>query len=671
MKSNALKMALVLIMSINSFAQKQELGKVTIDELKEKRNPNDTSAVATILFEKGKVYFDYSQSTGFTLRTDVEAKIKIYKKEGYDWANKAIQIYVGDNNKEGIVFNKAFTYNLVNGAIEKTKLKSDGEFTEKINKLWDVKKVTMPNVKEGSIIEYSYTIVSPYFSNLIDWDFQKSIPVLYSEFKTNIPEYYSYNPHLKGFLTPVVTKNSNNRTLILTYNVRSSAKLTKSFKSETYNETVDFVEDQISYTLSNVPAVKDEAFVNNINNYSSSISHELVSIQMPQQPTKVYSQNWDDVAKTIYDNEDFGDQLNKSNYYENDVNALVSGITDINEKIGIVFNYVKSRMNWNKYYGIYCSDGVKKAYQDKIGNTAEINLMLVSMLRYAGLDANPILVSTRSNGISIYPTRTAFNTIIAGVKNGDALILMDATDKISTPDVLPIRDLNWFGRLIKKNGTSEMINLMPTENSADISGVMLNLDDKGVFSGKIRKQYSKYYALKFREIKNELSNDDYLQKIEKENNFEVSDYELTNEDLNEPVVEKYSVIANSSVDIIGDKMYFSPLLFLASKENPFKQEIREYPVDFSFPLRNKYQINITIPDGYKVENLPKPMAIAMAKNYGSYKFSIANVTPNVIQITAILDVNSPIIPSEDYSFLKEFFKMMIDKENEKIVLKKV
>lgn len=168
---------LLSIISIN--AQDFELGKVSTTELEEKYHPVDTSAAAAILFNKGITRVEYA-STGFSLVTDVETRIKIYKKEGYDWANKAVEHYTGSNVVEKVAFSKAVTYNLVGGKIEKTKLKSDGEFVEKSNKFWSLKKITMPNVKEGSIIEYKYTIRSPYKSSFPEWKFQNSIPVNYS-----------------------------------------------------------------------------------------------------------------------------------------------------------------------------------------------------------------------------------------------------------------------------------------------------------------------------------------------------------------------------------------------------------------------------------------------------------------------------------------------------------
>jgi hypothetical protein len=328
-------------------------------------------------------------------------------------------------------------------------------------------------------------------------------------------------------------------------------------------------------------------------------------------------------------------------------------------------------MNWNKYNSYSCDAGVKKAYLDKTGNSAEINLMLVSMLRFVGLDANPVLVSTRANGIALYPSRIAYNTVIASALVDGKLILLDATSKYSAPNVLPLRDLNWFGRIIRKDETSDMIDLMPNFSSQDLVNMLVSIDTKGQVSGKIREQYLDYDALRFRENYSGVSKETITEKMEKRNSgLEVSEYELNDKDLGEPVVEKYSIKDSNEADVIGDKIYFSPLLQFTTKENPFKQEKREYPVDFSFPSKDKYMFNITIPEGYQVENLPKPIALAMDKGYGNFSMAIAN-TNNQIQITVNLSINTSIIPADDYDTLKEFFKKVIEKENEKIVIKKI
>ena len=150
----AIVLAFVILAPIfSAFSQKNlELGKVTVEELNEKRHPIDTSAVAAVLFQEGRTYFDYSGINGFGLVTEIDTKIKIYKKEGYDKASHVYSYFTGGSPSESVVFSKAITYNLVDGKIQKAKLKSDGEFTEKKSKNWSRKKITLPDVKVVSII---------------------------------------------------------------------------------------------------------------------------------------------------------------------------------------------------------------------------------------------------------------------------------------------------------------------------------------------------------------------------------------------------------------------------------------------------------------------------------------------------------------------------------------
>lgn len=670
MKFNKLIIALFLMVFVlKTNAQEFKLGKVSMAELEEKTHPKDSTAVATILFKKGEVRFEYSQDKGFEMVTVVKTRVKIYKKEGYDWANQAVQYYIGGNSKEGIFFSDAITYNLVGGKIEKTKLKSDGEFDEKINKYWGKKKIAMPNVKEGSIIEYEYTIRTLRISELKEWFFQTSIPVNYSEFTTYIPEYFVYNPNPKGYIFPKVTVDKSQKSIIISSKERSGFYTSKTTFSQ---DKIDYQETKTTYLAKNLPAMKEESFVNNIENYTASVSHELAMTKFPNSLPEMYSTDWETVVKKIYENEDFGTELDKTGYFEEDVITLIKGLTSQEEKIAAIFNFVKTKVKWNDYTGYSCNDGVKKAYKDKTGNVAEINLMLTAMLRFAGINANPVLVSTRSNGIALFPNRTAFNYVIAAVEINDGMILLDATEKYSIPNVLPLRDLNWYGRLIRKDGTSMEVDLMPKAFSKESTNMNLVLGNNGSIDGKIRTQFTNHEALYFRQKHLVTSKDNYLEALEnKNNNIEISDYVRENElELSKPIVENYSFKDSKTVEVINDKIYISPLIFLASKENPFKQEVREYPVDFGYPTENKYNINIEIPEGYVVESLPKVMNIATGENVGAFKYIIAN-EGNKIQISITENINTAIVPADFYDVLKDFFQQMIDKQNEKIVLKKV
>lgn len=664
-----LSLSVILLVAPKTISQEFKLGKVSIAELEQKVHPKDSSAAAAILYKKGVARMQFDQNDGFYILTDVEARIKIYKKEGYDWANHSVWYYNQNNLKERVFFSDAVTYNLVNGKIEKTKLKSDGSFDEVLSKFRGAKKITMPNVKEGSVIEYHYTVRCPSDHIIRDWDFQTSIPVNYSEFKVAYPEYYVFKPRQKGYIFPKITTAKNSKSIIINSKERGDGNVTR---TEFYNDKIDYTETEVTYVAQDFPALKDEDFVNNIDNYTASIQHELSLVQFPNRPIKEFSTDWNSVVKTIYEYEDFGPELNKTGYFEDDLKKFLSGITNQNEKIWAILNYVKGSVKWNGYTGFSCDNGVRKAYKDKTGNIADINLMLTAMLRSEGFTANPVLVSTRSNGIAMFPNRNAFNYVITAVETPEGYILLDATYKYSTPNVLPFRTLNWFGRLIRKNGSSEQIDLMPHKTSNDIVFMSYDIDVEGKITGKTRRQCTDYRAMMSREGFEKLKEEEYLEKLENNNRkIEVSEYSRTNEkELLSPTVESYSFKGGDLSEVIGGKIYVNPMLFFAQEKNPFKQEVREYPVDFGYPFQDKYNITIKIPEGFAVESLPQSVAYNMESNLGSFKFNIL-ATDNVLQLMVVNQINQPIISTEEYEMLKNYYKGVIAKQTEKIVLKRI
>lgn len=667
---NNFQLSLLIFITTLSYSQKYELGEVTIQELQEKVCPSDTSAVAAFYFNIGKTYFTYNSETGFDITTEIITKIKIYKKEGYELANKAVEYYIGGNGNDKVSFSKANTFNLINGKIEKTKLKSDGEFDENLNKYWSRKKITMPNVKEGAIIEYMITVKSPRIYNFPDWVFQKNVPVFYSEYTSIIPEYFTYNTHMRGYFTPIIEKNSKSRTVDYSFykqnltgqNVRLDERI---------NSNMEFQENSVKYIIKDIPALKNEGYVNNIDNYRAILSHELTATRNQSGQTKIYSKDWDNVVKEIYDDPDFGEELNKTSYFEKDIDQILTGITQNGDRMNAIFNYVKSIMNWNEYYGYSCDIGVKKAYQERKGNAAEINLMLTAILRYAGFNANPVLLSTRENGIAFFPTITGYNYVICGLEAENQVILMDATSKYSSPNIIPMRDLNWFGRIIRKNGSSAEIDLMPKNQSKEVINIMASIDKDANVSGKIRDQYYDYNAYLFRSRYNGKTKESAIERIEKQyDGIEVEEYDVqNNENLSLPIIESYSFSHSNLVEVIADKMYFSPLLLFQITENPFKQDKREYPVDFGFPQQDRYVVSINIPDGYTVETLPQSAAIALPEDKASFKYNVSS-NGNQIQLMYTLDIKEAIISPDFYESLKNFYKELVIKHTDKIVLRK-
>ncbi|MDP5197950.1 DUF3857 domain-containing protein [Flavobacterium sp. DG2-3] len=643
-------------------AQKYELGKVTISELNEKVHPKDSSAPAAILFKKGRTYFGYNKDVGFYANHVCEVKIKIYKKEGLSWADQRVRFYIGYEklNEDRLEFSDAVTYNLENGNIVKTKLNNQGEFKTKINKYWKEKTITLPNVKVGSIIEYKYVLKSENLIKFPDFDIQFDIPVDYFYYKTQIPEFFIYKPILIGEI-PLTTES----------------KFTSASQSfdNAYSQTSSFSYKQIEtfYEGKDVPALKEEPYINNLENYRGSIQQELERVRMPDQPVKDYSLTWEGVAQTIFKDESFGKQLNEASLFTDDLNKLLTNVEDKNERLNLIFTYVKNRMNWNEINSCHTEKGVVKAYKDQTGNVAEINFILINMLRAAGIEANPVLVSTIQNGLPVYPTRTGFNYVIVAADIDGKRILLDATHKLTSPNILPLNVLNWKGRLVKKDGSSQEIELDPASQSKEIYTLMVKVDPDGKMNGQARVQRTDYDAYSFREENNAKTEDSYLEKFEnKLGGLTISNYKIENQksNLDQSVIETFTFASDSRSDIIGGKIFVNPLLFFTQTKNPFNQENRVMPVYFGYKNLERFTFNVEIPQGYTVESMPKPVKISSEDKKMSFILNFS-VSENKIQIISQKEINNSIFAAEDYGMIKEFFQKMIVSQNEKIVLKKI
>ena len=664
--------ALVFLISFTTYGQNFKFGKVSKEELAEKVHPLDSSANAAILYKKENVRFDYRQGQGFVQIRSIHQRIKIYNKEGFNWATKKVKIYngssSGDEQLNGL---KAYTYNLVDGKIEDDKLKKDGIFKEELNKYWNVETFTMPNINEGCIIEYKFEIESQ-FSQIDDIEIQSRIPVNRLEVSIKTPEYFIYNKMLNpmaAYIPKIVeAKASRNESLT---NRSTSQTFTGVRKTTSSVSQLTMMENVININENSIPALKDEPFVNNLANYQAKLVLELTGTRFPNEAFNNLSTSWDVVTKTIYESNNFGDQLDKSGYYDDDLNALLEGVSNEVQKTNLIFNFVKSKVKWNNYFGITSDVGVRKAYKEGVGNVADMNLMLVSMLRSAGVQANPVLVSTKNNGIPLFPTRQGFDYVICMIESEGFNVLLDATENYSTFNVLPTRVLNWQGRIIRENGSSVWINLSPSVLSKDMTSLNVKINPDFSVQGKVRQQKTDYVAMSYRNQYADLSTDEFINSLQSENGeLEVTDVNIKNKrDCTKPLVLSYDYNLGDAIEDIGGNLYFSPMLFFASEENPFKQKTRNFPIDLSYPFSDKYMINIQIPEGYEVESISENERVEF-NNVADFTY-LANVNGSFLQLTVSLNLKTSLILARDYELFKEFYTKVVEKQSEKIVLKKI
>ncbi len=677
MKNLILLILLTFVFSIRLLAQeapKIKFEKVSKEELAMTTYANDSTAEAVILYDDGTSYVKYEVDKGFVLNYERFVRIKILKQSGVNWGNFTIALYSNGANHENMSPPNGTTFNLENGKIVKSELKKDAIFREQENKYWETVRLSMPAVKVGSVIDLKYSINTNLTWNLRTWKFQYTIPVKWSQYRVVYPEYYTYNQSVFGYHKLLYNKESQDIELINYTTKDSNSGGVRGGPTHTVNQTISYSTQIFDYAAANVPSMKEEPFLTSLNNYTTQVKFELASVNLIKMGGKLqnYTTSWIDIARQLTDEENFGQQLTGNNFVEDDVKQLTKGTTTNMDKLIQIFNHVQRTMKWDKFKSAYTSKNLKKAYTDKTGNSADINLLLNVMLNSAGISANPVILSTRQNGILsvTHPSISDCNYVIVQAIVDGKPILLDATEPNLQPGYLPLRCLNGEGHLITKEGSKPV----PLTNLKSIENTRVELAIKdGKMTGTIKTVSNGLSAFNFREsVKAVGGKQEYFNKVKNSSTeLDFLEYHYNNLDsLTQPVNIEYKIAFKEGSDGNTGIIYLDPILINRQKNNPFTAPTREYPVDFGVSYSETYTMQLTIPEGYGVEELPKPKSLIMEGKGGQFNYQVLQVGNKIVLNLSISIVKSLFIPSE-YQILKSFYDLIISKEGEQIVLKKI
>lgn len=669
---NSIVLLLMLILSISSSAQNYKFGKVSKEEVSQTAHSTHKEADAALLYKNQKVFYELNKQTGLTLITQIHERIKIYNKEGFDWANKEIKVYKNSSTVEKVSSVKAYTYNLVDGKLREEKLNKKDIYEEETSKYRKTTKFTMPAVTEGSVIEIEYTIRSPFLTSIDEVPLQDLIPIDRLEVSLKIPEFFGFKMHYNPRSPLIFPINHTQGSFRYNYTQANRTQQGMGVVNTSFEQkNVQYLLNEYSLEENNIPPLKNENYVDYLKNYAAYLRWELQFTKYPNSPIENYSKSWEGVAKSIFNDSDLKKEIGITNYYKDDLDELLKGKKQ-EEKVGLIYDYVRDNIKWNDYVGFRAEAGTRKAYKEGLGNTGDINLMLISMLRYAGFKTNPVLVSTRSHGIPLYPTREGFNYVVAGLELPNGVLLMDATDQNAGVGELPKRARNWQGRIIREDGSSGWLPLLPQIKSVNTNRLDLQLKDDFSIHGRVLNSYYGLHAKTFRDKHGKTNTDNYVEILEKDKgNIVISNVEIHNrEDKGENVRQTYEFDLKNGIEVINSNIYIKPLVFGGMTENPFKENERNYPVIFDFPSVEKNTVNLMIPDGYEISSIPEDFETLLGEGAGQFIFK-TTVAGKFLRVETIMDLNNIVYTSADYEKLKEFFAEMVEKQTEAIVLTKV
>ncbi|WP_430813008.1 hypothetical protein [Carboxylicivirga sp. RSCT41] len=630
-----------------SNAQQTEFGVLKPSDVELKECEFEKDAPAVVIFDKGNSWF-VREDEGFVLRFDRHVRIKIFNEAAFDKGEFEILLYKGDDRNEKVDEIKGFTFNIEGGQIKKVALDTKNVYSEDYNQYMYLKKFAMPNVKEGCIIDVSYSVFSPFFIHFKDWEFQTDIPTLYSEYKVNMIPFYSYRYRIQG---------SSRMDHFKSY---EKGGIERSFAGITFKDMV------YEFGLKNVPSFKDESFISSRNDYIKKIDFQISEINNPGGYKKQYMNTWPSLANEMLDRTSFGKYLKKAEKWG--AKTLVSLADKPEEKrLDEVLNYMKKTYKWDGYYGKNAYSSFKEFNEKLTGNVGNINLSTTGALRAVGLNASPVIISTRNNGkvSDSFPYSNLFNYVVVLVEVDGKKRLVDATESMCPNYLIPSRCINGKGFIIEED-SEEWVTISNNALSLEEFNLVLQINpEEGEVEGRCMSKTTGYMALAERQGYHR--DKEEFEKAFMNKGINIVD-EINVVNLYEKTLPfKYNFDFTQSLDQIDNQLIVSPFVNIAEKENPFKQEERLLPIDMVYLVGNRYIATIVIPEGYKVDELPSQRRI----NTDNVSFNyIAKVRGNSIQIVADYSFKKQSYPSSSYKELKRFMNEVTSKVNSKIILTK-
>ena len=634
----------------------KKFGAPTAEEMSMTVYEDDPEAAAVILYSHTEAKFEQVGESNFGIVYKVKERIKILKPEGIEQGDVKVVFYdpAKETRNERVSRIKATSYNLEGGKVVSSKMTNDLKNKERINEKYCQVKFSIPNVKVGSVIEYEYERHSDYYFTISDWYAQsQEMPVFYTEYTLVIPAWFNFHIENSGII-------------LLDQDVDiTSFTFATSKGSATVQAGVN------KFFGSRLPVVKDDDWVYCVEDFLTKVVHDLNWIEFPNSGRRRFTTTWEKVDSVLMQDEDFGKFYKMHNPLAQEQAGLnLPDTLPVKERTARLRELLKSNFAWNGNFGIFAI-GERKLQKERTANSATLNFALRSMLRDANIQAHPVVMSRRTRGRlpQLHPSGESLNTMCLQVIGEDGEpFYIDAAAPGCPVGVLPDNLLVERARVIRGENSAEWVDLTHVSSGqiSSFSRGMLSAD--GRLEGTRDVDYHDNSSVVFRRnFFTTKDSTDFVQKIANRNKVEIEEYHVSDVKGYGPVVRE-NIRFSRSCENDGEHIYLNPFLF-ADMESPFKAEERVLPVEFPYAVRERHVIQIDLPEGYEVEELPQSIQVKMTDGDMNCRI-MTSLAGRKLNIQISYNRQSMLYPNEYYPSLRDFWSKFESKCNEMIVLKK-
>ena len=629
---------LLAFAGIYSHAQKVTFGKIDKADLERKECDYQKDAAAEYLVDAGEVNY-FINSYAITYEFNVWVRLKIYSSSALDAANIKVPFSTIGNNSNVLKIS-GYTYNLsASGEVEVTELSKDAAYKQKISDTRSEVVFAMPNVKEGSVIEYKYTIQQENIIKFSDWYFQNDFPVRYSKYDISAPSVIDFTHRIYGNL-----------------------------KVEESSEGGTGGTKRRIFTATNIPSIRREPYMSSLADYEARVEFQIKGIR--GNPQNSYT--WKEITEMLLKHDYFGLLVNKTVLKElPELQAKVRSVSDRSEVIRTIYEYVQEKIKWDGYYSIEATKNIRQTINSSEGSLSDINLLLTSLLREAGIDAHPILISTRGHGkIKVEkPGIDQFNGVYVYAEEDGKLYVMNAANKYIPYDMIPGEVHLTNGLLIHKT-KMQFVPLINLENRYNLTTVInAELSAKGNYEGTV-KSYAGQYA-KLERLRNYFKDSTqfkskYIESVHK-------DYKFDGVEFVKPsgIHSDCEVTAKFKKALNEEAGYYicSVNLFTGMNENPFISEERFSDIEFGYNQTIVITGTITYDEQLVPEEIPKNLRM-ITEDSSIIVQRFFQKEESGLSFRVSVQINKPLYFTDEYPELKAMYKELVDILNESLVFRK-
>lgn len=648
-------------LSLSGFAQSESpqndratrFGEVAVADFSP--SPAGSDANAVVLAEIGSTTLE-GYEEGFRIVFTVFRRIKILRSKGLEAASVKVEFSEEGNGSKKVRGLKACTYNLENGQIVRTPLERKDHFNQKQDEDEVMEKFTLPNAKPGSIIEYTYSLRSPNYFHLHPWYFQGEYPTVYSSYTVKIPDIFNF-VFLAGGRRPdtTITELSHLGTTVAGYTY-----------FETHIQTTTWI-------MKNIPPIHEGPFMSTLRNVIARIRFQLSINPISAKKAENVLGDWQTASDRLLSDSRFGVPITeKPAWLKDSVKKIIVGTKDTLEMAKRIYRYVR-----DNYKSEGADDGMssgatlKDIYTRKSGSVGDLNLLLIAMLRLANITVDPVILSTKEHGLtnSTYPIIGEYNYLVAKASISNTSWYLDASVRWMGFGRLPLKCYNGHARVISKNNYA--IFLEPDSLTETKMTTAFIVNDGDQLDGNYTIVPGYFESLNIRKELATSSVKEYLGNQAKtfpaETKLDTTASIDAIQVCDTPVTLHYGIRMAFNGEAIA---YFNPMLNAALKKNPFEAAERSYPVEMPYRKDDTYVLNMEIPKGYTVEELPKSARVNLNGDDGGFEY-IIGLNGDHIQLKSRIRLKKAIFEPEDYATLREFYAFIVKKQSEMIVFKRV